>query len=323
MIALREGPVSQVLETAGPCLEELGNALRDRRVVIVPGNHDYQLAEPLLERRRLEGGRMLLEARAPAEGDPGTLVGSIAARLQGPDVLIAYPGIWLRPDVYAIHGHYLDCHLTVPRLESVAASLMKALNRKLPTGVLTPDHYEAVLAPIYAFAYSHAQAVGGRDSRGGPTPLWKHARRSGWERVRGPQGPRRSKVQLLGGATLVGGVTAMNLCGFGPFKSDLSRAELDRAGLRAAREMMERLEIDAKHIIFGHTHRAGPFGRELGWTLANGTQVHNTGSWVYSRKLIGEAGHRSPYWPGTCVLVGDSGAPEVRGFLEDVMIESA
>ena len=21
---------------------------------------------------------------------------------------VAYPGLWLRPDVYAIHGHYLD-----------------------------------------------------------------------------------------------------------------------------------------------------------------------------------------------------------------------
>ena len=43
-----------------------------------------------------------------------------------PDVelTLAYPGLRLRPDVYATHGHYLDLHLTVPRLESIAASAM-------------------------------------------------------------------------------------------------------------------------------------------------------------------------------------------------------
>ena len=25
---------------------------------------------------------------------------------------VAYPGLWVRPDVYAMHGHYLDAHLT-------------------------------------------------------------------------------------------------------------------------------------------------------------------------------------------------------------------
>ena len=29
-------------------------------------------------------------------------------------VRVAYPGLWVRPDVYATHGHYLDCHLTMP-----------------------------------------------------------------------------------------------------------------------------------------------------------------------------------------------------------------
>ena len=37
---------------------------------------------------------------------------------------VAYPGLRLRPDVYATHGHYLDLPLTVPRIESVVASAM-------------------------------------------------------------------------------------------------------------------------------------------------------------------------------------------------------
>ena len=30
---------------------------------------------------------------------------------------LAYPGVWLRPDVYATHGHYVDLHITVPSFE--------------------------------------------------------------------------------------------------------------------------------------------------------------------------------------------------------------
>ena len=31
----------------------------------------------------------------------------------GTPVQLAYPGVWLRDDVYATHGHYLDCHSEV------------------------------------------------------------------------------------------------------------------------------------------------------------------------------------------------------------------
>ena len=51
--------------------------------------------------------------------DPGSTgpAGAIARYMGGADVRVAYPGLWLRPDVYATHGHYLDCHMTVPRVE--------------------------------------------------------------------------------------------------------------------------------------------------------------------------------------------------------------
>ena len=42
-------------------------------------------------------------------------------------VRVAYPGLWVRPDVYATHGHYLDCHLTVPTIERLSVGVMSRL----------------------------------------------------------------------------------------------------------------------------------------------------------------------------------------------------
>ena len=42
-------------------------------------------------------------------------------------VRVAYPGLWVREDVYAMHGHYLDCHLTVPTLERLSVGAMSRL----------------------------------------------------------------------------------------------------------------------------------------------------------------------------------------------------
>ena len=78
--------------------------------------------------------------------------------MPGVEVRLAYPGLWLRPGVYATHGHYLDLDLTVPRLESIAAS---AMGRSPAAGAKcgSAADYEAVLGPIYAF---YERARGGR-----------------------------------------------------------------------------------------------------------------------------------------------------------------
>ncbi len=54
VLELRELPLATALESARPFFEELGEAMAGRPVVLVPGNHDHWLAEPLLERRALE-----------------------------------------------------------------------------------------------------------------------------------------------------------------------------------------------------------------------------------------------------------------------------
>ena len=61
---------------------------------------------------------------------------------------------------------------------------------------------------------------------------------------------------MLAGAFPLG-IGALNRVGVGPVRADLSGTELRRAGLRAMRAVLAALRIDARHVIFGHTHRAG------------------------------------------------------------------
>ena len=54
-------------------------------------------------------------------------------------------------------------------------------------------------------------------------------------------------------------VAGLNRAGMGPLRADVSGHELRRAGLRAFGEVLARLGVPAgTHVMFGHTHRAGP-----------------------------------------------------------------
>jgi predicted phosphodiesterase len=181
-IELRDGPASEALATAAPFFEELGEALSGRRVILVPGNHDYQLASRWLERR---GPRPLglEELSAPLQGDP---LHSLAVRMGATDLVLAYPGLWLRSDVYATHGHYLDCHNDVRTFECLARALVERLTRAPRNGYRTPDDYEAVLAPVYKAIYRIAQSRRLRSAArlGKAGVRW-------WERLNGYRGPGR------------------------------------------------------------------------------------------------------------------------------------
>ena len=106
-------------------------------------------------------------------------------------------------------------------------------------------------------------------------------------------------------------VRALNAAGLGPLRSELSIGELRRSGLRAIGEVVERLQIEAEHVIFGHTHRAGPLAGDepAEWLTPNGVRLHNTGSWSYSETFSRDPS--SPYWPGMTILVEDGGPPRL------------
>ena len=101
--------------------------------------------------------------------EPGDPLGRLARRMGNTRLELAYPGVWLRPDVYATHGHYLDCHNGVRTFECLGRAVSERLVRR--GGYSTPDDYEAVLAPLYRLFYRIAQwslGMARRAARQGP-----------------------------------------------------------------------------------------------------------------------------------------------------------
>jgi calcineurin-like phosphoesterase family protein len=307
-LELRQGNVHTILGRARTVLEGLGERLGERPLVLVPGNHDYALMGAWLGRRTAP---LALEERcAPAEAS--FLAEELAAMLAPAAVEVAYPGVWLGEGVYAMHGHYLDLHITVPTIErlTVAASGRLSLDGgRRWDDAHSPDDYEAVVAPLYAWV--HAAAQSGRASEaieGGRTV-------KAWNALRPARGGAlRSRAFPLAFPWAVRG---LNAAGFGPLRSELSTPELRRAGLRAASVVVERLGIEARHVIFGHTHRCGMLEDDepAEWLTPNGVRLHNVGSWVFSRTF--SSGPESPYWPGTAVLVEDGTPPRLLHLLAE------
>jgi hypothetical protein len=114
-------------------------------------------------------------------------------------------------------------------------------------------------------------------------------------------------------------VSALNAAGLGPLRSEISGGELRRAGLRAISEVVERLQIRARHVVFGHTHRAGSVDGDAAaeWLTPNGVQLHNAGCWVYSPTFLRAGDSKSPYWPGTAVLLENGAPPRLLRLLAD------
>jgi hypothetical protein len=82
-----------------------------------------------------------------------------------------------------------------------------------------------------------------------------------------------------------------------------------------------RLGVDARWVVFGHVHRAGPLAGERWEPVAGGPHVVSTGCWVYEPLLLDHVSPPHPYWPGGAVLVEDGGAPRVLGLLDEVSAE--
>ncbi len=92
---------------------------------------------------------------------------------------LAYPGLWLADGIYATHGQYLDLYLTVPRVESLAASLVRRVSGHAADPASAAE-FEAVMAPIYGFHAGLAQGATGAALARGST-----VSRSVWSRPTG------------------------------------------------------------------------------------------------------------------------------------------
>lgn len=274
IIELRQGPIQDALAAASRVLPQVIAGLGEgREVVLMMGNHDHQLR---------------------VHADP---LGQVEWMLSqnGATVRVEYPGVWLRDDVYAQHGHYLDRHTTTPAFERVAAGAM-ARFLKLPLEQMSEtDDYERLLAPIYAWMFAISQtsareidaADGGGSARA--LKLIRESRGAKWLAV---QAGLRS---LLGVA---------ELARLGPFSPDLSPVMLRRSSLIAYEQVLTTLDLRPAYALFGHTHRAGPLPKDdhSEWTTASGVKMVNTGCWVNeSVAFMAEEPADNPYRRGFAV----------------------
>jgi len=279
LVELLGTPAPIALECAEPLLTNLAAALGpNREVIVVPGNHDRALVETWLDARAEPLG---LEDEVPADSSPE--LARIVAALAGPRVRVVYPGVWLRPDVYATHGHYLDAHLKPPPPLRLLWPQWNEWLTPPPAGPAGPSDYERALA----WAYDGIARQGRR----------RHS-------VDGGSVDRARRVLTFAGSALVPGAGD----GSAEVSVGLMAAKLRTGGLRAMAATVERLEIESEHVIFGHVHRAGPLEGDdpARWRTPAGTQLHNAGAWIASG-LVRDPD--SPYAPGRCVELRDGAPP--------------
>jgi hypothetical protein len=88
--------------------------------------------------------------------------------------------------------------------------------------------------------------------------------------------------------------------------------------LRAFAEVLDRLGVHPAHVVFGHTHRAGPLPDDdrSEWVASARTSMLNVGSWVHDDGFVGDSPGRSPYRPGFCAVLADGHAPRLVNLLD-------
>jgi len=301
-IELREQPLPIALERARPFFEEVGEAIGDGEVMLVPGNHDHRFAEPLLERINAGGqGALGLARTEPAADGPAA---TIAGWLGGARLTVSYPGVWVRDDVYATHGHYMDCHMTLPRLECLATATVMRIFGSIPDRA-KPADYEKVLQPIYGFTHGMAQAGLAQRAHRPSERAWRAI--SGRRRPRGRI--RDAALRATVGAGVPATIWALNRTLRSDFEPILTAEAITRSGIAAATETCRRLGLVGVDVITGHTHRPGPLDGEAEWVLDGGGRLHNTGSWTFASAFHHPGTPPGPYWPGTVTWVEESGPP--------------
>jgi hypothetical protein len=197
----------------------------------------------------------------------------------------------------------------VPALECLAVSAVERALGRSADGRRTPDDYEAALSPFYSLAFELAQARGPvRQTTGGASVAI-------WRRTGGAGSPTTLSGRILTDVAIPTFVGALNRTGIGPYRPELNGPALRRAGLRGMADVIARLAIDAPYVLFGHTHRSGPWPGDdsAEWILPHGGRLLNTGSWILDEAF----GATGPYVPGTCVFVDAEGPPRLERLLEE------
>ncbi|HWE33239.1 MAG TPA: metallophosphoesterase [Solirubrobacteraceae bacterium] len=280
-VELMEGRPQQALAVAEPVLREIGARLgAERRVMLVPGNHDAPLV-----RAWVRAQDSALGPSSPVPGDASPALAQLVEWLEPARVQIRYPGAWLSERVWATHGHYLDRHL-------LPESAYGVLGRS-PSEHVRPIDYELAQRPSMS-------RVSGRLPRPLAALLDDVA-----ELARAATMPRLIRRHLLRAR-------------FAPLTAAVLSAQMRRASIPALVRVVERLGIDAEWVIFGHVHRLGPLAEDAPevWRGSTGRpRLANTGSWVHEPLLVHRSRASYPYWPGGAVLLDDGDEPRAISLL--------
>ncbi len=322
VVELRQGPLPEAFAAALPILSAIGDALGPgREVVLVPGNHDHHLLESWSARLAAAGPPPELGLSAEIDWVPGEPLAALAGALGrgGASVTARYPGVWLRDDVYAMHGHYLDRHTTVPILERLSAGFTARALRQPLGSLARAEDYEATLVPTYAWIHAMAQARAASPPLARPVgEPGEHGSMSIWRALNGDRRASRLRRCWLG-AGVRGAVIAVNRLGLGPVRPDLSTAALRHSSLIAFGEVLSALSVPARYALFGHSHRAGPLPADdqSEWTAPAGARILNTGCWVSEPDFVGRKIATSPYRAGFAATVEDGSDPPILHNLLD------
>ena len=314
-LELREAPHRDAAELAAPLFAEAGAALgRDGELLVLAGNHDHGLVAGWIDARLQSEPSGFLGLSEPVEPAAAGRLAQRLEQLAAPARLrLAYPGAWLREDVYALHGHYVDLHSTVPTFERLAAGAMARWVVRMPERGARPDDYEAALAPLYAFLHQLTQrsdhstisagagasarawvAMAGRGA--GATPCGRRR----WAPATSPRWPR---------STRSGSARSTATC----------RARHCGAAACAASARSSGGSGSARRTCCSDTRTAPARGRAT--TRATGSPRPGPGSSTpaldYQPHFLSERPNASPYWPGTAVVVDDDGPPRLIRLLGD------
>ena len=286
-VELLEGNPWRALAAAAPVLRAIGARLgRAGEVVLVPGNHDAALLAPWL--RGHPQATATLDGAVPR--DATRMLAAVTDALAPARVTVRYPGVCLRPGVWATHGHYLDRHL----LPVSAYGVFRGALGRVPRAGATPADYEYAGGPSLTRLES-------RVMRALPRP---------------PAELLDDLVEFVRAATMPGAPRARRLS---RLAVRVLGVQMRRASIPALSRVVAALGVDADHVIFGHVHRLGPLPGDTPdqWAAPGGRpMIANTGAWVYEPALVHGVTPPHPYWPGGAIVLDDDAPPRPVALLD-------
>lgn len=275
------GPLHTAVERARPFLELVDASVKTVR--FIPGNHDHHFVSCASDERRMA---------AVTGDDPGPafrvppaerVLRALCPRV---DVVTNYPVATLDGVTFQ-HGHYIG-----PHVESFGWRMLDRLSWQL-TGSQRPERlsvtdYEALQAPLLELMYEMANLPQGVRAQQNFERWLVGA--GAWMRA-----PTKATRQVSGFAA---GLVRRSTGADAYARNPQLPGEQARAAMTA---VCANLDVPPGDVCFGHTHT--PMTGAASTDEAEHWRLHNSGSWMWDRRLREHPQYRATSWPGTVLRV--------------------